>query len=101
MHILPFAFEEQHSAVSAHFTSTQKLPFAIQKYSDPENPVLIRKNPMDVLEKSEHYWGSLCQNFKLIRKKLARNSVLQKRAKNNKFKVPLKTQYIWAYPKYN
>ena len=33
--ILPFAFEEQHSAVSAHFTSKQKLLFAIQEYSDP------------------------------------------------------------------
>ena len=33
--ILPFAFEEQHSAVFAHFTSKQKLPFAIQEYSDP------------------------------------------------------------------
>ena len=33
--ILPFAFEEQHSAVSAHFTSKQTLPFAIQEYSDP------------------------------------------------------------------
>ena len=36
--ILPFAFEEKHSAVSAHFTSKQKLHFAIQEYSDPENP---------------------------------------------------------------
>ena len=35
--ILPFALEEQHSAVSAHFTSKQKLPFAIQEYSDPKN----------------------------------------------------------------
>ena len=35
---MPFAFEEQHSAVSAHFTSKQKLPFGIQEYSDPENP---------------------------------------------------------------
>ena len=26
-----FAFEEQHSAVSAHFTSKQKLSFAIQE----------------------------------------------------------------------
>ena len=50
--ILPFAFEEQHSAVSAHFTSKQKLPFAIQEYSDPENPGLICRNTMDVLEKS-------------------------------------------------
>ena len=50
--ILLFAFKEQHSAVSAHFTSKQKLPFAIQEYSDPENPGLIRKNTMDVLEKS-------------------------------------------------
>ena len=33
--ILPFEFEEQHSAVSAHFTSKQKLPFAIQEYNDP------------------------------------------------------------------
>ena len=33
--ILPFEFEEQLSAVSAHFTSKQKLPFAIQEYSDP------------------------------------------------------------------
>ena len=33
--ILPFDFEEQHSAVSAHFTSKQKLPFAIEEYSDP------------------------------------------------------------------
>ena len=49
--ILPFEFEEQHSAVSAHFTSKQKLPFVIQEYSDPENPGLIRKNTMDVLEK--------------------------------------------------
>ena len=47
-----FAFEEQHSVVFAHFTSKQKLPFAIQEYSDPENPGLIRKNTMDVLEKS-------------------------------------------------
>ena len=31
----PFEFEEQHNAVSAHFTSKQKLPFAIQEYSDP------------------------------------------------------------------
>ena len=46
------AFEEQHSVVSAHFTSKQKLPFAIQEYSDPENPGLIQKNTMDVLEKS-------------------------------------------------
>ena len=36
--ILPFAFKEQNSAVSAHFTSKQKLPFVIQAYSDPENP---------------------------------------------------------------
>ena len=50
--ILPFAFEKQDSAVSAPFTSKQKLPFAIQEYSDPENPGLIRKNMMDVLEKS-------------------------------------------------
>ena len=50
--ILPFAFEEQHSAVSAHFTSNQKQPFAIQEYSDLENPGIIRKNTMDVLEKS-------------------------------------------------
>ena len=50
--ILPFAFEEQHGAVSAHFTSKQKLPFAIQEYSEPENPGLIQKNTMDVLEKS-------------------------------------------------
>ena len=50
--ILPFVFQEQHIAVSAHFTSKQKLPFAIQEYSDPENPGLIRKNTMDVLEKS-------------------------------------------------
>ena len=50
--ILSFAFEEQHSAVSAQFTSKQKLHFAIQEYSDPENPRLIRKNTMDVLEKS-------------------------------------------------
>ena len=33
--ILPFAFEEHHSAVSDHFTSKQKLPFANQEYSDP------------------------------------------------------------------
>ena len=32
-----FEFEEQHSAVTAHFTSKQKLPFAIQEYSDPRN----------------------------------------------------------------
>ena len=38
--------------VSAHFTSEQKLPFAIQGYSDSENPGCIRKNTMDVLEKS-------------------------------------------------
>ena len=44
--ILSFAFKDQQSAVSAHFTSKQKLPFAIQKYSDPENPRLIRKNTM-------------------------------------------------------
>ena len=50
--ILPFAFEEQHSVVSVHFTSKQKLPFDIQEYSDPDNPGLIRKNTMDVLEKS-------------------------------------------------
>ena len=50
--ILPFAFEEQHSAVSAHFTSKQKLPFAIREYSYPENPGLIRKNTMYVLGKS-------------------------------------------------
>ena len=30
-HILPFAFEEQHSTVSAHFISKQKLPFAFQE----------------------------------------------------------------------
>ena len=36
--ILPFAFEEQHSAVSAHFTSKQKLPLDFQEFSDPENP---------------------------------------------------------------
>ena len=41
--ILPFEFEEQHSAVSAHFTSQQKLPFAIQDYRDPENPGSIRR----------------------------------------------------------
>ena len=39
---MPFAFEEQHTAVSAYFTSKQKLlsskPFAIQEYSDTENP---------------------------------------------------------------
>ena len=34
--IMPFAFKEQHSAVFAHFTGKQKLPFAIQEYSDPE-----------------------------------------------------------------
>ena len=45
-------FEEQHSAVSAYFTSKQKLPFAIQEYSEPENPGLIQKNTIDVLEKS-------------------------------------------------
>ena len=28
------------------------LPFAIQEYSDSENPGLFRKNTMDVLEKS-------------------------------------------------
>ena len=50
--ILPFAFEEKHSAVSAHFTSKQKLPFVIQKYRDPGNPGLIRKNTMDVIDKS-------------------------------------------------
>ena len=50
--ILPFAFEEQQSAVSAHFTSKQKLPFVIQEYSDPENSGLIRKNTIDILEKS-------------------------------------------------
>ena len=50
--ILPFAFEEQHSAVSAHFTSKQKLSFAIQEYSEPENHILIQKNTMGVLEKS-------------------------------------------------
>ena len=47
-----FLFEEQHSAVSAHFTSKQKLPFAIQEYTEPENPGLVQKNTMDVLEKS-------------------------------------------------
>ena len=36
--ILSFAFEEQHSVVSAHFTSKQKMLFAFQEYSDPENP---------------------------------------------------------------
>ena len=41
-----FTFEEQHSAVSAHFTSKQTLPFAIQEYIDPENPGLIRQNTM-------------------------------------------------------
>ena len=50
--ILPFAFEEQHSAVSAHFTSKQELPFAIQEYSDTENPGIIRKKKINVLEKS-------------------------------------------------
>ena len=50
--ILSFAFEEQHTAVSAHFTSKQKLPFAIQEYSEPENLGLIQKNKMDVLEKA-------------------------------------------------
>ena len=49
---MPFAFEEQHSAVYAHFTSKQKLPFAIQENGDPENHGLIRKKTMDVLEKS-------------------------------------------------
>ena len=29
-------------AVSAHFTSEPILSFAIQEYSDPENPGLIR-----------------------------------------------------------
>ena len=47
-----FALEEQHSAVSAHFTSQQKLPFAIQEFSDPENPGLIRQYTMDILEMS-------------------------------------------------
>ena len=47
---MPFAFEEQHRAVSAHFTSKQKLPFAIQEYSDLENPGLIRKKTIHVLE---------------------------------------------------
>ena len=50
--ILPFAFEEQNSAVSAHFKSKQKPPSAIQEYGDPENPGLIRKNTMYILEKS-------------------------------------------------
>ena len=36
--ILPFAFEDQHTAVSAHFTSKQKLLLDFQEYSDPENP---------------------------------------------------------------
>ena len=39
-----FALEEQHSAVSAHFTGQQKLPFAIQEYSDPENPGLTHSS---------------------------------------------------------
>ena len=35
---MPFKFEEQQSAVFAHFTSKQKLPLDFQEYSDPENP---------------------------------------------------------------
>ena len=45
--ILLFVFEEHHSALSAHFTSKQKLPFGIQEYSDPENPGYSRKNMLD------------------------------------------------------
>ena len=63
--ILPFAFEEQHRAVSAHFTSKQKLPFAIQEYSDPENPGLIRKNTMDVLEKPSDHTGNVVSKFQI------------------------------------
>ena len=39
---MPFAFEEQHSSVSAHFTSKQKLPFAIQEYGAGNN-LSVRK----------------------------------------------------------
>ena len=58
-------------AVSAHFTSKQKLHFAIQEYSDPENPWI---NPDEhngclrkVIEPLLTTLGMLCQNVKLIR----------------------------------
>ena len=40
------------------------------------------------------YSGNVVSKFEV--ENSGRNSILQKRAKNNKFKVPLKTQYIWA-----
>ena len=76
------------------------MSFAIQEYSDPENPGLIWQNTMDVLEKSYHpswlLWECCVKTSSWLDKNSGRNSVLQKRAKNNKFKVPLKNQYIWA-----
>ena len=55
---------------------------------------------MDVLEKSYHpswlLWECCVKTSSWLDKNSGRNSVLQKRAKNNKFKVPLKNQYIWA-----
>ena len=69
--ILPCAFEEQHSAVSAHFTNEQKLCFAIQEYSDPENPWINPEEHDGCLRKVIAHLlttlGMLCQNFKLIR----------------------------------
>ena len=65
---MPFTFEEQHSAVSAHFTSKQKLPFAIQKYSDPESPELIRKKTIDVIESHStppDYPGNVVAKFQV------------------------------------
>ena len=61
---MPFAFEEQHTAVSAYFTSKQKLPFAIQEYSDTENPEFFRKKTMDVME-SPDYSGNVVSKFQV------------------------------------
>ena len=63
--ILPFAFEEQHSAVSAYFTSKQKLPFVIQEYSDPEKPRLVRNDGClrNVIAPLLTTLGMLCPNF--------------------------------------
>ena len=68
--ILPFAFEAQHSAVSAHFTSKQELPFAIQEYSDPENPWINLEEHDGCLRKviAEYLTtlGIWCPNLMLI-----------------------------------
>ena len=68
--ILPFAFEEQHSAVSAHFTSKQKLPFVIQEYTDPEKSWIYPEEHDGCLRKviAEYLTtlGIRCPNFRLI-----------------------------------